>query len=236
MTTPDVTDMPLPSGWVEEFTDAGHPYYVDTLVNPPRSIWIHPYEDEQYLQQHPEDRGRLQTWLAAQSRNPGAPQYPQPGESRDYYDGRAPDGRADITAMHREGAGERGLLGGGLLGEHREHHGLLGGLLGERERGMDRHALRREEHFERRMERRQERFDRRMERRYGPRVFVPPAYERPEYYPGQYGHGPQYAHPHYASPPPKEEHHSKILPFLGGVATGVVADELFHHFKDKKDA
>jgi hypothetical protein len=32
---------------------------VDTLATPPRSIWTHPYEDEQYLSEHPEVREKL---------------------------------------------------------------------------------------------------------------------------------------------------------------------------------
>lgn len=32
---------------------------VDTKAKPPRSIWVHPYEDEQFLKEHPEIKARL---------------------------------------------------------------------------------------------------------------------------------------------------------------------------------
>lgn len=34
-------------------------FKVDTKATPPRSIWVHPYEDEQYLKEHPEKRDSL---------------------------------------------------------------------------------------------------------------------------------------------------------------------------------
>ncbi|ESK98061.1 hypothetical protein Moror_497 [Moniliophthora roreri MCA 2997] len=51
--------LPLPDGWVKQTHESGHPYYVDTRANPPRSIWVHPYEDEQYLSEHPEAREKV---------------------------------------------------------------------------------------------------------------------------------------------------------------------------------
>jgi hypothetical protein len=32
---------------------------VDTTVDPPRAIWTHPYEDEQYLKEHPDVREKV---------------------------------------------------------------------------------------------------------------------------------------------------------------------------------
>jgi hypothetical protein len=32
---------------------------LDTNINPPRTTWVHPYEDDQYLFEHPEIRKRL---------------------------------------------------------------------------------------------------------------------------------------------------------------------------------
>ncbi|KAJ3721560.1 hypothetical protein C8R42DRAFT_667799 [Lentinula raphanica] len=305
MMTPDIDEIPLPHGWVEEFHESGHPYYVDTLANPPRSIWIHPYEDEQYLRQHPEDEGKLEAWVAAQrSRSPS----PAPdsrsasyattdvkvpiaaeGSAQEYYSTstRHAVDHSEAAMMNgprtlgdrglpRErgmpggvGVGERGLVGG-LLGslagraemadERRDGYydprfGMGGGPgmpmmdpgmrgLGIVDRRLER-AMRHQEKLEYRMQRRQEKFDRRMDRRFGGR-YTPPALARPVYYPGQYsmqGYGPQqYGGGQYYAPPPptamphKEEHHGgKVLPFLGGVAVGVAGDELFHHFKDKKE-
>ncbi|KAE9408253.1 hypothetical protein BT96DRAFT_28531 [Gymnopus androsaceus JB14] len=143
MHTPsDIEDIPLPNGWVEEIHESGHPYYVDTLASPPRSIWIHPYEDEQYLQHHPEDKGKFQAWLASRSRSPSpnpSPSFPNPApddrglggvpESRGL-----PDDRALMAEREREmvyedqmamRGGERGL--GGIFGERGGFGGGLGG-------------------------------------------------------------------------------------------------------------
>ena len=41
---------PLPPGWVRQYdTNESHQFFVDTTADPPRSIWQHPYDDEQYL-------------------------------------------------------------------------------------------------------------------------------------------------------------------------------------------
>ncbi|KAK3984637.1 hypothetical protein QBC44DRAFT_387663 [Cladorrhinum sp. PSN332] len=49
---------PVPAGWVREFDpDSQHQFFVDTNSSPPRSIWHHPYDDEQYLASlSPDDR------------------------------------------------------------------------------------------------------------------------------------------------------------------------------------
>ncbi|KAJ3750590.1 hypothetical protein DFH05DRAFT_98081 [Lentinula detonsa] len=297
----DFDEIPLPHGWVEEFHESGHPYYVDTLANPPRSIWIHPYEDEQYLQQHPEDGDKLQDWVAAhRSRSPSpstAGKSPRPlyagdvkvpdGSIQELYDYGTPGGtprgapalgmssglpmgdRGLLGERGISGRSERGLLGGrGLIGAlvgraemaeegrgayHDPRFGMGGAsgmMMGPSQRGfgiVDRRMerdMRHQEKLEHRMQRRQEKFERRMERRFGGR-YTPPSYARPAYYPGQYsmGYGQQYGGPsQFYAPPPmaatphKEEHHGgQVLPFLGGVAVGVAGDELFHHFKDKKE-
>lgn len=41
---------PLPDGWVRQYDAAhSHQFFVDTRANPPRSIWHHPYDDEEFL-------------------------------------------------------------------------------------------------------------------------------------------------------------------------------------------
>lgn len=41
---------PLPKGWVRSFDpENSHQFFVDTTQDPPRSTWVHPYDDEQYL-------------------------------------------------------------------------------------------------------------------------------------------------------------------------------------------
>lgn len=41
---------PIPTGWLRQYDpESEHQFFVDTRVDPPRSIWHHPYDDEQYL-------------------------------------------------------------------------------------------------------------------------------------------------------------------------------------------
>jgi hypothetical protein len=48
----------LPPGWVRSFDqESHHQFFVDTRANPPRSIWVHPYDDEEFLNTlSPEER------------------------------------------------------------------------------------------------------------------------------------------------------------------------------------
>lgn len=39
---------------------------VDTKATPPRAIWVHPYEDEQYLSEHPEVRQKIEKAMEQQ--------------------------------------------------------------------------------------------------------------------------------------------------------------------------
>lgn len=51
---------PLPFGWIKQLDEAtGREFYVDTKAAPPRSIWVHPYEDAEYLKAHPDVREKL---------------------------------------------------------------------------------------------------------------------------------------------------------------------------------
>ncbi|EIW64368.1 uncharacterized protein TRAVEDRAFT_55308 [Trametes versicolor FP-101664 SS1] len=60
---------PLPDGWIREYDPTTkHPFWVHTKAKPPRSIWVHPYEDEQFLREHPDIRDRL-----ARERDGGTP-------------------------------------------------------------------------------------------------------------------------------------------------------------------
>jgi hypothetical protein len=48
----------LPPGWVRSFdAESQHQFFVDTESNPPRSIWVHPYDDDEFLSTlSPEER------------------------------------------------------------------------------------------------------------------------------------------------------------------------------------
>ncbi|KAI0348506.1 hypothetical protein BDW22DRAFT_1350733 [Trametopsis cervina] len=72
----------LPTGWVREYDQQhNHPYWVDTKAKPPRAIWTHPYEDEQFLNEHPSIRARLSNGNGAgSSANAGPSDAPPPYE------------------------------------------------------------------------------------------------------------------------------------------------------------
>jgi hypothetical protein len=54
---------PLPEGWVRQFdATSRHQFFVDTRRNPPRAIWHHPYDDEEYMNSLSHDeRSRIQS-------------------------------------------------------------------------------------------------------------------------------------------------------------------------------
>jgi len=46
-------ERPLPEGWIRQFDrNNAHHFYVDTRADPPRSIWHHPFDDEQWTREH----------------------------------------------------------------------------------------------------------------------------------------------------------------------------------------
>ncbi|THV50855.1 hypothetical protein BGAL_0133g00130 [Botrytis galanthina] len=52
----------LPPGWIRQYdTESNHQFFVDTRQNPPRSIWRHPYDDDEYLSSlPPNERQRIE--------------------------------------------------------------------------------------------------------------------------------------------------------------------------------
>ncbi|GAK66756.1 uncharacterized protein PAN0_014c4979 [Moesziomyces antarcticus] len=47
---------PLPHGWIRQWDPSTHHnFFVDTLAKPPRSIWVHPFDDDQFQREHPDD-------------------------------------------------------------------------------------------------------------------------------------------------------------------------------------
>ncbi|KAF8078760.1 hypothetical protein FPV67DRAFT_1466362 [Lyophyllum atratum] len=91
---------PLPYGWVRQFhQESGHPFYVDTKANPPRSIWVHPYEDEQYLSEHPDTREKTGSKYSPPSTP--IPQSPSTGSPKRGFLGKIKD-KAIGTREERE--------------------------------------------------------------------------------------------------------------------------------------
>jgi len=53
--SPGSDERPLPDGWIKDFDpNTNHHFYVDTNCEPPRSCWVHPYDDPQFRREHPD--------------------------------------------------------------------------------------------------------------------------------------------------------------------------------------
>lgn len=53
---------PLPPGWVRSFDPVeNHQFFVDTTKDPPRSIWVHPYDDPDFLATLPPEERKKHT-------------------------------------------------------------------------------------------------------------------------------------------------------------------------------
>ncbi|KZO93129.1 hypothetical protein CALVIDRAFT_268620 [Calocera viscosa TUFC12733] len=109
----------LPEGWIREWdpkcvppppsnlslpltTFAGnrqkHHFYVDTKANPPRSIWVHPYDDPQYISSIP-DKHPAKQWAHAQQAARPAGQGPS-GAAAAGSSGNAGHKPGLLTKMH----------------------------------------------------------------------------------------------------------------------------------------
>ncbi|KAL2042496.1 hypothetical protein N7G274_004989 [Stereocaulon virgatum] len=53
---------PLPYGWIRQYDpDNHHQFFVNTNVEPPKSVWHHPYDDEEYMNSlDPIERKKIQ--------------------------------------------------------------------------------------------------------------------------------------------------------------------------------
>ncbi|KIJ21879.1 hypothetical protein PAXINDRAFT_165239 [Paxillus involutus ATCC 200175] len=55
-----MSNLPLPDGWIQQYNTKYMRYYwVDTKAIPPRAIWTHPYEDGQFLDEHPDIKAKV---------------------------------------------------------------------------------------------------------------------------------------------------------------------------------
>ncbi|KAH8982597.1 hypothetical protein EDB92DRAFT_1893789 [Lactarius akahatsu] len=106
--------LPLPYGWVQEFDpNTNHPFWVDTNADPPRAIWTHPYEDEQYLREHPEVREKVGS--LAQQQGSNDPSGSKPAR-RHSFNGRdstsmVPDEHPTSPDASQKGKEKRGFFG-----------------------------------------------------------------------------------------------------------------------------
>ncbi|KIJ68595.1 hypothetical protein HYDPIDRAFT_106804 [Hydnomerulius pinastri MD-312] len=81
-------NLPLPDGWIQEFDSShNHPYWVDTKADPPRAIWVHPYEDEQFLNDHPDIQAKIEKFAGSSLLEP--PPYTADTRRHSYSGGEA---------------------------------------------------------------------------------------------------------------------------------------------------
>ncbi|KAG1749854.1 uncharacterized protein EDB91DRAFT_1109992 [Suillus paluster] len=82
-----MSQLPLPEGWIQEYDpQQKHPFWVDTKAKPPRAIWVHPYEDEQFLSENPDIKAKVEKLQGATLAEP--PPYEQ---RRHSFSGGEPD-------------------------------------------------------------------------------------------------------------------------------------------------
>ncbi|TFY57187.1 hypothetical protein EVJ58_g7181 [Rhodofomes roseus] len=113
----------LPDGWIQEFDPTSkHPFWVDTRAKPPRPIWVHPYEDEQFLREHPHIRDKIARGGLARQNSEAPPAY---SPRRHSYSGSRGQGSSSNLAppvtdtrptSQPSTPGEKGMSGG------RRHH------------------------------------------------------------------------------------------------------------------
>ncbi|CCC14445.1 unnamed protein product [Sordaria macrospora k-hell] len=73
---------PLPEGWVRTYDpETNHQFFVDTKADPFRSIWHHPYDDDQFLNSlPPAERDRIEQLKRQQHHDP-VHSHSRPGSS-----------------------------------------------------------------------------------------------------------------------------------------------------------
>ena len=81
-------------GWVRAYdTEAHHHFYVDTTKDPHRSIWVHPFDDDQYLSTlSAEEREQVEHESMYRGQHPSSADIiaAHSDEDEDHHDGRSP--------------------------------------------------------------------------------------------------------------------------------------------------
>jgi len=216
---------PLPEGWIKQFDSNSNAFfYVDTKASPPRSIWVHPFDDPEYIRAHPEHRNH-DPLLTPPSSPP--PDYEEAASSR----------KADSsTTRPNANVSDKGK-------GKEPHRSLLGKLkdkaIGTKEEREE--ARRQKEMFRQQMLReREERLAR--QRAHAAQYGAPPTFQgfgQPGYgqaY-GQPGYGQAYGQPSYGGFAQQPMYASQSrrtgfggggmgMPLLGGLAGGLLLGDL----------
>jgi hypothetical protein len=129
-------DLPLPYGWIREFDPkSNHPFWVrsyvlglnflrqhpllisalqvDTKADPPRAIWTHPYDDEQYLREHPDVREKVESLARQQQDSKDSPSSNSRRHSFNGHDSASmvPENDAANPNSSKKGKEKRGFFG-----------------------------------------------------------------------------------------------------------------------------
>jgi hypothetical protein len=93
-------------------TDPAH-LQVDTKADPPRAIWTHPYDDEQYLREHPEVREKVESLDMKQQDSKDSPPSKARRHSFNGHDSATWYQRTTKLAedSSKKGKGKRGFFG-----------------------------------------------------------------------------------------------------------------------------
>ncbi|KZT51757.1 hypothetical protein CALCODRAFT_121274 [Calocera cornea HHB12733] len=202
----------LPAGWIRQWDPtAKHHFYVDTKAKPPRSIWVHPYDDPQYIASIPD-------------KAPAKKFAPPPGPP-------PPTGSGSGSSAAPAQA-QKGFFG--------NIKNKLNGTPEERERRRL-EAQQREAEMRRRYEQRQQEIrSQGYPGQYGPQGgYAQPQQQgyyapQPGYYAPQPAYAPQpYYQPQYAPPQQQYQQRSSgfggggmALPLLGGLAGGFLLGDM----------
>ncbi|KAH8120207.1 hypothetical protein DFH11DRAFT_1558898 [Phellopilus nigrolimitatus] len=222
-------DRPLPYGWIKEH-DANYqqPYYVDTKATPPRSIWVHPYDDEQYLREHPDIREKVGNRHDRPTSGYSSPLGPPPLDERpsSSYRSESSSTHGDGPASDRTGKGKEkkgffGKLKDKAIGTKEEREAAR---LQERQARLEQQR-RMEERRHAAVAARQQYYDQQRQQGYGQQGYAngygaPPS----SYFPQQQG---QYG------PPPAQRRRAgglggggMALPLIGGLAGGLLLGDV----------
>ncbi|KAG1846870.1 hypothetical protein F4604DRAFT_1894885 [Suillus subluteus] len=225
---------PLPEGWIQEYDpQQKHPFWVDTTADPPRAIWVHPYEDEQFLSENPDIKAKVEKLRAPLAD-------PPPYEKR-----RHSFSAGETAASLHADAMSSGSAGSPPIDEHQEERkrGMFGKLkdkaIGTKEE-REAHKKQKAEERARDEELRREARRRNLEQRaaymqqnggyppygygypgysgggYGPSQYGPPAGDPYAYNDGRYGRGSRRG----------GFGGGMALPLLGGLAGGLLLGDM----------
>ena len=116
----------LQPGLFERVDSIIPPLKVDTKANPPRAIWTHPYEDEQFLNDHPEIRRRL----AKGQPDDAPPPYSAPASPRRHsYSGEPSSSAGPMrTGRSQPGTPAAGAASSSKQAMDAKHRGFFGKL------------------------------------------------------------------------------------------------------------